>query len=129
MKKILFALMAVCALTFSFTSCDNMADPVNEPVAGKQFYCEDEVGYTEFQFHNNHTMTLVSRTQIAGNLSTDCWIWSMNNPNVTIKGAAGSAYPGKVVYTCVYHEDTHTLTVTEQLTEIKGTSEFKQKGY
>ena len=129
MKKILFTMMAVCAMTLCLTSCDNMADPVKEPVAGKQFYSQDAVGYTEFQFHMNHVMTLVSRTEIAGNVTTDCWTWSMNNSKVTIKGDSKSAYPGKVVYTGIYHADTHTLTVTEHISGTEATGEFQQAGY
>lgn len=110
MKKLFFALMALCALTFGFTSCDNMADPVNEPIAGKQYSAEDPTGYTEFQFHMNHTMTSISRLITGENIQSSNFTWSMKNPNITIKGA------GRVCYTGVYHSETSSITFTEKLT-------------
>lgn len=122
MKKILFALMAVCAMTFSFTSCDNMADPVNEPIAGKQYSGEDPTGYSEFQFHMDHTMTSISILVTGETIQSSNYTWSMKNPNITIKTL------GKVVYTGVYHSETSSITITEKVTGKEATFELTQKG-
>lgn len=120
MKKLFFALMAVCAITFGFTSCDQ-ADPAKEPIAGKQYTGTDATGYVEFQFHMNHTMTSIS--VIAGEtIQSSNFKWSMDNPNITIQSV------GKVVYTGVYHADASSITITEKITGQDVTFVLTQKG-
>ena len=127
MKKMLFALMALCAIAISFTSCgDGMADPVTEPVAGHQYYNEDENGYIELQFHNDHSLTLVVRTELV-NQSNDMLIWSMKNPKVEVKAAPGTNMAGKVVFSGTYNADDHTLTMTEETTGVTAT--YRERGY
>ena len=122
MKKILFALMAVCTMAFSFTSCDNQADPTNEPIAGKQYYIEDALGSTEFQFHMDHSMTAITKFISGETIQSDNYTWSMKNPNITIKAL------GKVCYTGVYHPETSSITIKEEVSGSGTTFELKQKG-
>lgn len=131
MKKILFALMAVCAITFSFTSCDNMADPSKEPVAGHQYYDEDEGGYSELQFHMDHSLTLYVRAADGTTNSNDLYVWSMNKNNVLVKGAPGTKFAGKEFVSGVFDTEKHTITgtVTNMVTGDKVPAVFKEKGY
>ena len=122
MRKILFALMAVCAMTFSFTSCEkNLADPENEPIAGKNYSFKDASGESEFQFHMNHTMTSISILATTGQkIQSSNFTWSMSNPNITISGG------GRVCYTGVYHPETSSITITEKLTGAETVMEFTE---
>lgn len=39
MKKFLVAMMALCAVTMGFTSCEKKADPATQPIAGHTYRC------------------------------------------------------------------------------------------
>ena len=114
MKKILFALLAVCAVSLSFTSCNSMADPEKEPVANRQFYMEDASGYSEFRFHMDHSLTLFVRTATVPVQETEnsLFVWSMNKMNVIVKGANGTNFAGKVFFSGEYDPDAKTITGT-----------------
>ncbi len=58
MKKFLVAMMALCAMAVSFTSC-NQNNP-SEPISGKSYRYDqvDPAGYVIFTFHNDHSATI-----------------------------------------------------------------------
>lgn len=46
MKKLFFAMLALCVAVISFTSCEKQADPATQPIAGKTYkYTEPSGDY------------------------------------------------------------------------------------
>ena len=111
MKKFFVAMMALCAMAISFTSC-NQADPAKEPIAGKTFRYEEvgEVsGYAQFTFHTNHTATIETKLNgQSSKASNFTWEMAANAKNFSIK------LQGVIVYDGVYDANAKTITLTQQ---------------
>ena len=129
MKKILVAMMALCAMAVSFTSCEKQADPAKEPIAGKVFrydQTEPVAGYVKFTFHMNHRVTNEVKNGDASPIVQDLLVWEMNAnaKDFNIKFASGAistetgeSVAGMIVYKGVYDAASSTITVTLQGTQ------------
>jgi hypothetical protein len=127
MKKLFFAMLALCVAAISFTSCDNglesTADPATQPIAGKT-YREMAPGgdaYSQLTFLMNYKCTLVAKQagQAAITNSNFEWWMSPNDPNVVVryaKGAydteTGESLSGKEFLSGTYNANTKTVTLT-----------------
>lgn len=132
MKKFIVAMLALCAMAVSFTSC-NQADPAKEPIAGKTFrYTQigEVSGYVTFTFHMNHQVTNVVKEGDNAPITQNALVWAMNADakNFDIKWAAntinvktGEPVGGMIAYKGVYDAEKKTILVT-----LQGTQELVQ---
>ena len=127
MKKFLFAMLAICAMAFTFISCENdLADEATYPVAGHQYYIEAAGQYMEFQFHKDFSVTLLIRKD-GTTLTNDYIVWEMkNSKDLTLKGDSYSNVAGKVLYTGYYDAEKKSVFLTDAALNI--TLEYKQVG-
>ena len=135
MKKLFFAMLALCVAAISFTSCDNglesTADPATQPIAGKTFretYPGD--AYSQLTFHKNYKCTLVAKQagQAARTNSYFEWWMSPNDPNVVVRYAQGAydtetgeSLSGKEFLSGRYDATTKTVTLTGEFRGEKAT--------
>ena len=124
MKKFFVAMMALCAMAVSFTSC-NQADPAKEPIAGKTYmYTDPEAPdcYVKFAFHMNHKVSHEIKTPFASASQTNL-VWEMkaNAKDFNIKWGpgmidtqTGELVEGKILYEGVYDAEKKQITVTMQ---------------
>lgn len=120
MKKLFFAMLALCVAVISFTSCEKQADPATQPIAGKTYkYTEPSGDYLKVRFNNNFTCYQEVKTggDVIGNNN---FVWAMNDgKNFTIRYANGvinlktrEDVSGKLVYSGVFDADAKKVTLT-----------------
>ena len=136
MKKLFFAMLALCVAAMSFTSCNNglesTADPKTQPIAGKT-YREMAPGgeaYSQLTFHMNYKCTLVVKQagQAAKTNSNFEWWMSPNDPDVVVRYARGAydtetgeSLSGKEFLSGRYDATTKTVTLTGEFRGEKAT--------
>ena len=120
MKKLFFAMLALCVAAVSFTSCEKQADPATQPIAGKTYqYTEVSGDYFKVRFNNNFTcyQEVKADGDVIGNNN---FVWAMNDgKNFTIRYAqgvinlvTGEDVSGKLVYNGVFDATAKTVTLT-----------------
>jgi len=125
MKKFFVAMMALCAMAVSFTSCEKNADPAKEPIAGKTFFAEEDGQSVKFTFLMNHKaineMVTLGQTVRQDNLT---WEMNANAKDFNIKWGAGMVdsrtgepVGGMILYKGVYDAEKSQITVTMQGTQ------------
>lgn len=143
MKKILFAMLAVCVAAISFTSCNNdnvsSADPATQPIAGKTFRETHPGGdaYSQLTFHMNYKCTLVAKQAGKDPVTNSAFEWWMspNDPEVVVRYAQGAydtrtgkSLSGQTFLSGSYDASTKVLTLsgefdgqrdTYKMTEVK----------
>ena len=136
MKKLFFAMLALCVAAMSFTSCNNglesTADPTTQPIAGKT-YREMAPGgeaYSQLTFHMNYKCTLVAKRVGKDPVSNSNFEWWMspNDPDVVVRYARGAydtetgeSLSGKEFLSGRYDATTKTLTLTGEFRGEKAT--------
>lgn len=99
MKKLVVALMALCAVALSFNSCESgrKADEATKPVAGHTYRCTDTVklGYLQVTFHTNYECTIeVKKDKDSDPVSRRLYVWDMSGTLVEIRYADNAALNG-----------------------------------
>lgn len=117
MKKILFALMALCAVMTGFTSCEKKADPASQPIAGHTYRCtvteEGVTGYIQFTFHTNFKCTFESLVPPATETKKqDLLVWEMAGKVISIKAANGTNMAGVEIYHGIYNAEKNSIDIT-----------------
>ena len=77
MKKILVAVMAVCTMVLSFTSCEKKADVDVYPIAGKTYEATDAEGYSRITFKMNFGAVMEVKTTTQESYS-DLYVWELD---------------------------------------------------
>lgn len=117
MKKFLVAMMAFCAVTMGFTSCEKKADPATQPIAGHTYRCtvtENEItAYTQFTFHTNFKCTYESLVPPATEIKKqDLLVWEMAGKVISIKGAKDTNMDGVEIYHGIYNADKNSIDIS-----------------
>lgn len=117
MKKFLVAMMALCAVTMGFTSCEKKADPATQPIAGHTYRCtitENEMtAYTQFTFHTNFKCTYESLVPPATEIKKqDLLVWEMAGKVISIKGAKDTNMDGVEIYHGIYNADKNSIDIS-----------------
>lgn len=117
MKKILFALMALCAVMTGFTSCEKKADPASQPIAGHTYRCtvteNEKTAYTQFTFHTNFKCTYESLVPPATETKKqDLLVWEMAGKDICIKAANGTNMAGVEIYHGIYNAEKNSIAIT-----------------
>ena len=117
MKKFFVAMMALCAVTMGFTSCNKKADPVTQPIAGHTYRCtvteEGVTGYTQFTFHDNFKCTYESLVPPATETKKqDLLVWDMTGKDICIKAANGTNMAGEEIYHGIYNAEKNSIAIT-----------------
>jgi len=92
MKKLFFALMAVCALTFGLTSCSSFADPDVYPVSGHTFVFENDTMTTTLEFQETWFALLETKLEGRAEPIQQPYRWSMSGNNVQLKTIGTTTY-------------------------------------
>ena len=136
MKKLFFAMLALCVAAMSFTSCNNglesTADPTTQPIAGKTYREMTSGGeaYSQLTFHMNYKCTLVAKQVGKDPVSNSNFEWWMspNDPDVVVRYARGAydtetgeSLSGKEFLSGRYDATTKTLTLTGEFRGEKAT--------
>lgn len=117
MKKILFALMALCAVMTGFTSCEKKADSASQPIAGHTYRCtvteNEKTAYTQFTFHTNFKCTYESLVPPATEpKKQDLLVWEMAGKVISIKAANGTNMAGVEIYHGIYNAEKNSIAIT-----------------
>ena len=117
MKKFFVAMMALCAVTMGFTSCEKKADPATQPIAGHTYRCtvtENEMtAYTQFTFHTNFKCTYESLVPPATEIKKqDLLVWEMAGKVISIKGAKDTNMDGVEIYHGIYNADKNSIDIS-----------------
>lgn len=117
MKKFLVAMMALCAVTMGFTSCEKKADPATQPIAGHTYRCtiteNEKTAYTQFTFHTNFKCTYESLVPPATEIKKqDLLVWEMAGKVISIKGAKGTNMDGVEIYHGIYNADKNSIDIS-----------------
>ena len=117
MKKFLVAMMALCAVTMGFTSCEKKADPATQPIAGHTYRCtiteNEKTAYTQFTFHTNFKCTYESLVPPATEIKKqDLLVWEMAGKVISIKGAKDTNMDGVEIYHGIYNADKNSIDIS-----------------
>ena len=117
MKKFLVAMMALCAVTMGFTSCEKKADPATQPIAGHTYRCtiteNEKTAYTQFTFHTNFKCTYESLVPPATEIKKqDLLVWEMAGKVISIKGAKDTNMAGVEIYHGIYNADKNSIDIS-----------------
>lgn len=117
MKKFLVAMMAFCAVTMGFTSCEKKADPATQPIAGHTYRCtiteNEKTAYTQFTFHTNFKCTYESLVPPATEIKKqDLLVWEMAGKVISIKGAKDTNMDGVEIYHGIYNADKNSIDIS-----------------
>jgi len=117
MKKFLVAMMALCAVTMGFTSCEKKADPATQPIAGHTYRCtiteNEKTAYTQFTFHTNFKCTYESLVPPATEpTQRDLLVWEMAGKVISIKAANGTNMAGVEIYHGIYNAEKNSIAIT-----------------
>ena len=117
MKKFLVAMMALCAVTMGFTSCEKKADPATQPIAGHTYRCtiteNEKTAYTQFTFHTNFKCTYESLVPPATETKKqDLLVWEMAGKVISIKGAKDTNMDGVEIYHGIYNADKNSIDIS-----------------
>jgi len=117
MKKFFVAMMALCAVTMGFTSCEKKADPATQPIAGHTYRCtiteNEKTAYTQFTFHTNFKCTYESLVPPATEIKKqDLLVWEMAGKVISIKGAKDTNMDGVEIYHGIYNADKNSIDIS-----------------
>lgn len=118
MKKFFVAMMALCAVTMGFTSCDKKADEATKPVAGHVYKCSNAEGYFQVTFHANYKCTQEVKTNNMDQpVINSLFVWDMNGNQIEIRYADNAAVGGVPmggvkIYDGVYDAASKRVTLT-----------------
>ena len=123
MKKVIFAMLALCVATLSFTSCERKADPASQPIAGKTYKYTDADGYVKFRFNLNYSCEIeaLAKEDIEPTKSgVNTFVWDMKDgktftiryANGVINTQTGQNVSGVLVYNGVLDAATKKVTIT-----------------
>lgn len=141
MKKLFFAMLALCVAAMSFTSCNNglesTADPKTQPIAGKTYRANSSTGdgYAQLTFHLNYRCTLVAKRDGQSPVRNTNFEWWMspNDPEVVVRyiqGAknmeTGEWLSGKTFLSGSYDATTKTVTLSGEFDGEQATYTMKE---
>lgn len=118
MKKLLVAMMALCAVAMGFTSCEKKADEATKPVAGHVYKCTKDGGYFQVTFHSNYKCTQeVKVNETAQPVTNSLFVWDMSGNQIEIRYADNAAVGGVPmggvkIYDGVYDAASKRVTLT-----------------